>query len=105
MGVTAQTSRLGQEVFCVPHNTLEYDGVVFLGHIPGRPYVIAIPGRNPKTLAQVRTCVPDALILDSPWGDYIRVGAFGERARAEQLLHFLETKTQVRGARVIFLRP
>jgi len=70
---------------CNFYNTQQIGTVTVVGRLPNAPYVVAIPGNNPETLAQVRQCVPDALVLQIRRGKYIQVGAFRDRAQAESL--------------------
>ncbi|MGA1356350.1 MAG: hypothetical protein ACO35Q_06685, partial [Prochlorothrix sp.] len=87
---------------CTPHNSRLVGTVTYIGRLPASPYVVAIPGDNAETLAQVRTCVSDALILKTRRGNYIQVGAFSDRAVAQYLDRVLRSAGL--DSRVIYVR-
>ncbi|MEB3164205.1 MAG: hypothetical protein VKK80_13330 [Prochlorothrix sp.] len=87
---------------CTPHNSRLIGTVTYVGRLPGSPYIVAIPGDNTETLAQVRTCVSDALILQTRRGNYIQVGAFSDRAFAQYLDRVLRSAGL--DSRIIYVR-
>lgn len=82
-------------------NTETVDGAIVLGQVPGRPYVVAVPGSDRATLAQIKVCIRDAFVTRSTAGEYIQAGAFNNRLEAESINHFL--RSQGYDSRVIYL--
>jgi hypothetical protein len=68
---------------------LETGSIIYIGKLPNHPYLVIIPGNDPTTFSQVRSCVLDALQGSSGLGDYILVGNFAQRTLAEDLANTL----------------
>lgn len=77
--------------FCAPQNTLQQEGIVILGKVPNRSYVVIVPVQGGNTLDTVRTCIPDAFESISNLGAYVHAGAFSERSSAESLSRYLRS--------------
>lgn len=68
------------------HFNTQTDGdLVIIGGQRHQPYRVIVPGNNPSTLEDIRTCVTDALATRSRLGSYILVGSFARRGPAEDL--------------------
>jgi len=74
------------------YNAAYQAGRIVIGHVPGRNYVVVIPGRRADLLSAVRQCVPDAFLARSRLGFYIRAGAFSSRSAAESVVWLLRSQ-------------
>lgn len=84
-------------------NTLDDDSeVTLIGHLPGRNYVVVVPGHQEDTLLEIRRYVPDAFFSSSRLGSYIHAGAFDNRSMAETLSKQLRA-CKIR-SRVVYFR-
>lgn len=77
--------------FCAPQNSLQQDGIIVLGRVPNRPYVVIVPVQGGTTLDTVRACIPDAFESLSNLGAYINTGAFSDRGSAERVSRYFRS--------------
>ena len=85
----------------VNYNAVRQTSSIIIGRLPGRNYVVVIPGRREAKLNAVRQCIPDAFLAKSSLGFYIQAGAFSSRAAAESLVWFLRSQG-FQDARVVY---
>ena len=85
----------------VNYNAVHQADSIVIGRLPGRNYVVVIPGRRESRLTAVRRCVPDAFLAKSRLGFYIQAGAFSSRSAAESLVWFLRSQG-FKDARVVY---
>ena len=103
--VVAAVAQSTREKICVRqtvnYNAVRQVGSIIIGRLPGRNYVVVIPGRREALLNAVRQCVPDAFLAKSRLGFYIQAGAFSSRAAAESLVWLLRSQG-FQNARVVY---
>ncbi|MEM9161551.1 MAG: hypothetical protein AAGC54_00585 [Cyanobacteria bacterium P01_F01_bin.4] len=66
------------------------EGVIQIGRLPDRPYVVIIPNPDDTDLSEVRTCVPDAFLTQARLGQYLQAGSFSRRYEASYLAQTLQ---------------
>lgn len=76
--------------------------LIYLGHRPNNPYVVAVPGRDHALLETLKGCYPMAFITTFRLGAYIQVAAYESHRSAKPLADWL--RSQQMDARVIY-RP
>jgi hypothetical protein len=85
-------------------NTVVQGDIWQVGRLPQQHYVVIVPvSRSAPAnalLTTIKTCTPDAFLIESHRGPYIQVGAFYRRAEAEDLSKVLEC--QHIDARVVY---
>ncbi|MEO0457636.1 MAG: SPOR domain-containing protein [Cyanobacteria bacterium P01_A01_bin.114] len=67
----------------------EEDGVIRIGGLSGRSYVVILPGADESDLALIRPCITDAYLTRSRLGRYLQAGSFERRSEAEALARTL----------------
>ena len=76
--------------------------LIYIGHRPDTPYVVAVPGRDHVLLETLKGCYPMAFITTFRLGAYIQVAAYESHRSAKPLADWL--RSQQMDARVIY-RP